>query len=110
MAVVLVVDDEPDLRFLMRKLLERNGHHVLEASNGAHALDALEGQSVEVVVTDLEMPRMDGHELISALRAQHPDVAIVVWADNLSPDVDADAVFAKPYGGSEIAAVVDRLA
>lgn len=111
MATILVVDDEPDLRFLMRKLLERNGHTVVEASHGGHAMVVLEEDSgIQVVITDLEMPRVDGYELVAHLRKHRPGIPVIVWADSVSPELDADEIFAKPYGGPEIADAVDRLA
>lgn len=112
MARVLVVDDEPDLRFLVRKLLEKDGHEVLEAPNGRVALQALDGGTVDVVITDTTMPVMDGAELIAALRQRSTtaDVAVIIWSDNPERESDADEVFAKPYGGPEIADAVARLA
>ncbi len=111
MARVLVVDDEPDLRFLLRKLLERCGHEVVEAPNGRVALDALGGGDIDVVITDTSMPVLDGAGLIAELRgrAGGGHVPVIMWSDNPDRESGADEVFSKPYGGPEIAEAVARL-
>ena len=74
MAKILVVDDEPDARFLLRYAFERAGHEVSEAANGQAALQAIADSRPDLVVTDVMMPVMDGVELIRRLRA-NPDTA-----------------------------------
>ena len=65
---VLVVDDSMPRRRLLTALLGQAGHEVLTASNGAAALELLESQAVDAVVSDVKMPRMDGFQLCRALR------------------------------------------
>lgn len=65
---VLVVDDSPPRRRLLASLLTTAGHDVLQAPNGAAALELLEGEAVEAVVSDVKMPRMDGFQLCHAIR------------------------------------------
>jgi CheY-like chemotaxis protein len=65
---VLLVDDEPDLRLVLRELLEIQGHRVAEAGNGVEALAFLAREPVTVVITDLAMPQMDGLELLRQIR------------------------------------------
>jgi CheY-like chemotaxis protein len=65
---VLVVDDSAPRRRLLTALLGQVGHHIVTASNGAAALDVLGEQTVDVVVSDVKMPRMDGFQLCRALR------------------------------------------
>jgi two-component system chemotaxis sensor kinase CheA len=71
---VLVVDDALMVRELQRSILERGGYSVRAASDGAEALAMLAEQPADLVVTDLEMPNVDGFELISSIRA-HPRLA-----------------------------------
>lgn len=78
--VIVVVDDEPDARVVARLVLERAGHDVLVARHGADALVLLDDHDVEVVLTDLHMPRMDGRELAEAVHRDHPDVHVVLWS------------------------------
>jgi CheY-like chemotaxis protein len=71
--VVLVVDDVESVRRLTRRVLEYAGHRVLEAGDGVEALARLaENATVELVITDLRMPNMDGWELATRLSGRSP--------------------------------------
>jgi CheY-like chemotaxis protein len=110
-SLVLVVDDEPDLRFVLRRLLERAGHGVHDAGDGAAALRSVERSRPDLVVTDLMMPVMDGVEFIRRLRAG-PDTAsipILVVSGDWQLAADSDAVLPKPYDRKELIAVAERL-
>lgn len=63
-ATVLLVDDEAPIRNSLGPYLERSGHRVLLAGDGVEALDLLGAYDVDIVVTDVLMPRMDGRELV----------------------------------------------
>ena len=67
---LLLVDDEASIRTSLGPYLERTGLRVLLASDGLEALDVLAANRVDIVVTDVLMPRMDGRELVRRLRAQ----------------------------------------
>jgi DNA-binding response OmpR family regulator len=69
MASVLVVDDEDDIRELVRINLEIDGHEVATAASGAEALETLKGEAPDVVVLDVMMPGMDGWEVLSRIKA-----------------------------------------
>jgi CheY-like chemotaxis protein len=71
---VLVVDDDATVRALLTAVFSGAGLRVLSAAGGVEALDVLDGDSVDIVVTDAQMPGMDGAELVAALRAR-PDTA-----------------------------------
>lgn len=112
MARVLIVDDEPDVLFLLRTILVRAGHDVTEAPNGAQALDRLTEAHPHVVVTDLMMPVMDGRELIRRLRedpgiAQTPIILVSAFPDE---NAGADVVIRKPFRAAELIDSVNRLA
>ena len=77
MARILVVDDEPNVRDVVRKTLEHVGHDVAEAEDGLKALDFCKANPMDLVVTDLFMPVMDGLELIVQLGEECPDTKIV---------------------------------
>lgn len=114
MAKILVVDDEPDLRFLLRRLFEGNGHQVAEAGNGHEALEAVRESPPDVVVTDLMMPVMDGTELIRRLRADPATseipIAVVTGHSMREPVADV-VVILKPYELAPLkTAVLDLLA
>ena len=76
-ARILVVDDEPGVRDVVRRSLEHAGHDVADAADGIEALDFCKANPVDVVVTDLFMPMMDGLELIVKLSEEFPGTKIV---------------------------------
>jgi two-component system, NarL family, nitrate/nitrite response regulator NarL len=77
---VLVVDDEPDVRLLLRIQLETNGHEVTgEAADGEEALESCRLDEPDAIILDLLMPRMSGFEAIPLLRSQHPRAAIIAY-------------------------------
>lgn len=98
--IVLLVDDEPAVRNLFAMALSREGYHVLEAGNGAEALDvAAQLDAIDLVVTDIVMPVMKGPELASRLRERFPDLRFVfvsgyLLSDDLGPN---SHMLAKPF-------------
>jgi CheY-like chemotaxis protein len=110
---VLVVDDESNMRFLIRMILERAGYEVVEAAHGAAALDRVKESRPDMMVTDLMMPVMSGRELVERLRAD-PETAslpiIVVSANSSSVATAADAVLGKPFDPDALVAAVGLLA
>jgi CheY-like chemotaxis protein len=100
---VLVVDDRPDVRLSLLYMLEAAGFDVAEAENGEQALNLVWSQRVEVVLTDLAMPGMDGRELTQKIvEARHrPRVIVMSGSERLGPEeaetLGADAVLSKPF-------------
>ena len=78
MASILVVDDEEGIRSFLADALESEGHDVEQAASGREALDRAGQRSFHLVITDLRMPGVDGMEVVRALRADQPEVQIVV--------------------------------
>ncbi|MBL0167150.1 MAG: sigma-54-dependent Fis family transcriptional regulator [Propionivibrio sp.] len=75
---ILVVDDEPKMRRVLEIMLQKMGHRVLTAGNGREAMAIFQANTVDLVITDLRMPEMDGIGLLASLRAQESDVPVVV--------------------------------
>lgn len=75
--VVMVVEDDDDMRELLKRILQRAGFATRVASNGKEALQRLDKESVHLVVTDMVMPDMDGVELIRVLQTTKPDLPVV---------------------------------
>jgi len=79
---VLVIDDEPDVRTVIRLTLEKAGYYVVEASDGEHAIQVLnEGEHpmvVDVIITDIRMPRINGLEAIAYFQREYPSVPLIV--------------------------------
>ncbi len=77
-ATVLIVDDSVTLRRVLRKELEGSGYRVVEAPDGATALQQLEAEPVQLVITDLNMDPMNGFELVTRIREKRPREALPV--------------------------------
>ena len=77
-ARVLVVDDEERVRKLLTRLLQEEGHRVRAASSGREALEALEGEAYDLVLTDLTMPGMSGMDLLSEIREKWPEMSVIL--------------------------------
>jgi CheY-like chemotaxis protein len=110
---VLVVDDESNMRLLIRMILESAGYEVVEAAHGAAALERMKESQVDLVVTDLMMPVMTGRELVERLRADPGTASIpivVVSASLSSVATAADAVLAKPIEPSALLEAASSLA
>lgn len=113
MLKVLVVDDESNMRLMIRMILESAGHEVVEAAHGAAALERVKDSQVDLVVTDLMMPVMTGRELVERLRADPGTASIpivVVSASSSSVATAADAVLGKPFEPFELLDSVSSLA
>ena len=80
MARILVIDDESAIRSLVRRLLERAGHTVLEAADGQAGLRQLQPQPVDLVLTDIYMPGEDGIATIRRLRREWPQIKIITMS------------------------------
>ncbi len=96
---VLVVDDDPLFRGLLRTMCEIDGWRVTEADDGEHALLAAEDSTPAAVITDLFMPSADGIELIRALRERMPDVPILALS-GAAPDVRSSLLAAAALLGA----------
>ena len=74
---ILVIDDESQIRSLLKNVLEREGYTVSEAADGAEGCLEFKRKHPDLVITDLTMPEMNGMETITALVAEKPDVRII---------------------------------
>jgi CheY-like chemotaxis protein len=108
---VLVVDDEPDIRHVLVRILTMAGYAVLEAAHGGAALAQVQHSPPRLVITDRMMPVMDGDELIEHLRGDRDTAGIPIVLLTGSPGVQplADAMMMKPFNQDELLAVVTRL-
>lgn len=108
MSRILVVDDEPDERFLLRRMFEREGHEVLDASDGAAALAMVRESAPDLIVTDMMMPVMGGAELIRRLRSDPATAGIPILASTGDPGLagSADVVISKSLPLEDLSAAV----
>ena len=94
---ILVVDDEENIRLVLRTLLKRHGYEVETAPGGEEALGLVESFGPDVVITDVRMPRMGGMDLLSTLRAKGNDATVIVMSAYGNLDQAIDAIKAGAY-------------
>ncbi|HVV64741.1 MAG TPA: response regulator [Rhizomicrobium sp.] len=95
--VVLVVEDEPLVRMLAVEVLKDAGYQVLEASDGIEALQALDRARVDLLITDIQMPRLNGYQLVEAAMAKWPDLKSILVTGYAREDVPAAVADAAPH-------------
>ena len=112
---ILVVDDDADIRELVRTLLERAGHEVAEAADGRAGLKALYAAAADLVILDVNMPELDGWATLERIRdvSEVPVLMLTARADELERvrglTGGADDYVAKPFGRQELVARVQAL-
>lgn len=111
---ILVVDDDPETRFLLRLIVESEGYVVSDAQNGIAALIRIKESLPDLVITDMIMPLMGGGELIERLRSDPRTANLQIMAVSGVPGakesaVGADAVLGKPFDRTRLLAVVSGL-
>lgn len=116
---ILTVDDSASMRALLRSALQQEGFDVEQAVDGQEALEWLAGNDVDVIITDINMPRLDGFGLIEQLRdsARFVDRPILVLSTENSDekkqrarDAGATGWIVKPFNADKLAAAVRRIA
>lgn len=105
--MILVIDDEPQAREMIREMLVREGYSVVVAADGAEGLKVLQDQKPDLVVTDLIMPDKEGIETIIEIRDIDQDIKIIAVSGGgrydpkdslkMASDLGADRVFRKPF-------------
>lgn len=111
LAKILVVEDDPSLRVVIRMVLEQAGHEMSEAPHGRAALDQLNGDLPDLILVDSKMPILNGAELIEQLRANpaYASIPIVLLTGFSETNPHVDAIVAKPFDKTHLVNVVGRL-
>ena len=119
MAVVMVIDDDAALRRLCARALAGRGHDIVEAENGAEALELLQQHQPAIVVTDILMPKTEGIETINRLKERFPDIKIIAMSGggtsrnlmflDVAKALGVEVTLAKPFRPAELVEAVDKL-
>ena len=129
MSKILVIDDEEDVRVVLKKVLERAGYDVCVAADGKEGLQVLEEQGVDLVITDVIMPGIDGVATVQKIREKYLNTRIIVISGggNVAPleyephaaattaylasakNAGADRTMTKPFDRQELIDVIKQL-
>ncbi len=112
---ILVVDDEQIMRDLLEKILSREGYNIITATDGVDALEKLNSTKVDIVISDMKMPKMNGFELLKHIKADFEGVGMIImtaYGDTYTVKdallLGADEYITKPFKSYEISLVVER--
>ena len=116
---VLIIDDDEQIRVLLQQMMEWTGLEVAVAENGRIAMQLMEDEPADLVITDLIMPEQEGLETISKLKKEYADVKIIAISGGgrIGPEaylpaaleLGADQVFSKPFDVQKIVDAVKQL-
>lgn len=113
---ILIVDDEKIKRVTLREDLEDAGYDALTASSGDESLELLRKEVFEIVVTDLRMQQMDGIELLKKVKADYPDIYVIMMTAYATVETAVEAMklgaydyITKPFSSDELLLILDRI-
>jgi len=119
MALILIIDDEQDIREMLSQILIRNGYEVMEASNGKEGLKLLDKHPFDMIITDLIMPEKEGIETIIETKFKFPQLKIIAISGGgrvgphnylkIAKSLGAHRVFDKPFDLREIMDAIREL-
>lgn len=119
MPKVAVIDDDTDLLRMVARMLHENGHDALTYSSVGDAVAALEHDRVDVILTDIFMPRLDGFHLLATMRESHPGVPIIAMSGggslikvDMLPETKAfgaAAILDKPFTSKQLIAAIQSV-
>lgn len=112
---IVVADDDPEMRAVLRDFLSRTGYGVVEASGGGELLDLLARVTAAAIILDKEMPGRSGLDLLPPLRSRHPEIPVIIITAFGGPSTREAAArlgavdyIEKPFKLSDLLAVVRR--
>ena len=117
MATILIIDDEVHIARVLALWLKKHGHDVLEATNGLQALEIFQRQPVDLIISDMNMPQLDGLGMLKRLREEcHSDVPVLLLSArcdqcNLTEQLRPyrAQLYPKPFVPSRLVADIERL-
>jgi CheY-like chemotaxis protein len=115
MSLILLVEDEDYLRGVIEEMLKQGGHDVVVTASGKEAVAVCQQRTVDLVITDLAMPGMDGIELIRCLRRSHSRLPVLAMSGTFTGQffkmaklMGAVGTIAKPFKQADLLAIIDK--
>ena len=116
MKKLLIVDDQQGIRLLLNEVFKREGHEPLLASNGLEAIQILENGAVDAVLLDMEIPGMNGLEILKHIKSLFKELPVVMMTGNGDTDLihrakelGANHFFTKPFDIFEVKDTINKL-
>lgn len=119
MSHILIIDDEPQIRRMLRRMLESEGYTVTEAADGAEGIKHYHTNPADLIITDLIMPNKEGIETIAELRKKNPGIKIIAMSGggkrepegylNMAKLLGASKTFEKPFKKEELLKAIKSL-
>jgi DNA-binding response OmpR family regulator len=107
---VLLVDDDPNIRLLLRDELWERGYNVISAVDGDEALISFDEEYIDIVILDIRMPKVNGIEVLKTIRTKNMDLPIIIYTANPDdlPDLSEYGNTIKITKSSDISNVIDH--
>jgi len=119
MAKIIVIDDEPYILLMLKKMLEKEGHIVDMATNGVEGIELYHKNGADLIITDIVMPEKEGLETIINLKSENPSLKVIAISGGGRVDsreylhsaslLGAERIFQKPFKKDEIVQAVNEL-
>lgn len=118
MGRIIIVEDDENIRTLIREILTQEGHQVTTAADGREGLRHVQASGTDLVITDIFMPEQDGFELIMEMRQSYPQIKIIAMSGDLlgpqfgslriAQQLGAHEILHKPFHPHELVEMVNR--
>ncbi len=112
---ILLIDDEEMMRNLLSKILKREKYQIMTAKDGHEALEIIHSENIDIIISDMKMPQMNGFELLKNVKEEFPQIGVIImtaYGDTYTVKdallLGADEYITKPFKSYEISLVVER--
>ena len=113
---ILIVDDEENMLEMLKNFFLINDYECKTATNGLEALDILKKDQIDIVITDMKMPKMDGMELLKTIRQKYENISAVImtgfaeeYTNTEALNLGAEGYITKPFRNKELLLILDRI-
>jgi YesN/AraC family two-component response regulator len=113
---ILVVDDEENMLQMLKTFFTEKDYSCLTAKNGVEALQILEKEQIDIVITDMKMPEMDGLDLLKNIKEKHKNISAVImtgfseeYTTTEALNLGADGYITKPFRNKELLLILKRI-